>query len=131
MEIDDEIEEKQEMEMEVENGDDLFCQSCYQAITGNDWTHNNVKQLSTGFAHGQCPNKLLISNCPSTITIDLLSKIFSTYGKIINATMYQKKLACPAHAAICLHMIVNAKTRWDMFEDPVCFLRHILQQSRF
>jgi len=61
---------------------DLHCQVCGQVINEADWSINNVKQLTTGFAHVQCPNKLLISNLPTSMSIALLNKIFSPYGDI-------------------------------------------------
>ena len=67
----------------------INCETCKLPIDGTDWSNNNVKQLSTGLAHAQCPNKLVISNCPSTITLDLLRKIFSPYGVIKDLSIYQ------------------------------------------
>eukprot|EP01084_Bolivina_argentea_P255539 429835_1 len=63
---------------------ELNCFKCGQLIQSLDWENNNVKQLSVGLAHDECPNKILISNCPESMNKDLLYKLFSPYGAIMD-----------------------------------------------
>eukprot|EP01084_Bolivina_argentea_P205123 350457_1 len=69
---------------------DVHCEYCAQPIEPTDWENNNVKQLSIGLVHTECPNKILISNCPQKISKDLLHKLFSPYGIILDISINDK-----------------------------------------
>lgn len=73
----------------MDGGGGFWCKICCNDVTSDDWKNNNIQQLYKGFVHLQCPSSLLISNIPSTMTIQLLIKIFSIYGKIINGNIYR------------------------------------------